>query len=80
MLPEGRKMSFISSSALSRGVTYCGDGKILRAPLEGKTSEEIIDHSLSACCETAGFNLMLFLLLLKTEVALTLDALVFKLF
>lgn len=64
----------------SGGVTQCCDGKILRAPPEGeKPQEEIIDHGLSACCEAAGFNLVLFLLLLKTEVALTLDALIFKL-
>lgn len=45
----------------------------------GKPQEEIIDHGLSDCCEAAGFNLMLFLFLFKTEGALTLDALVFKL-
>lgn len=43
------------------------------------TQEKITDHGWSACYSTAGFNLMLILLLHKPEVAFILNALVFKL-
>ena len=59
-----RQKMFLSPVRLSHRVEV-EDG-VLRALSEGKPLEETIDHGLSASYGTAGFNLMLILLILAS--------------
>lgn len=56
---------FLSPVRVSHRVEVEKDS-VLRALLEGKPQEETIDLGLIACYGTAGFNLMLILLILAS--------------